>query len=244
MAPALEGTIIMAKKVSSPPPARNRSRKKSAPRWPMYAGGIMGLFIISFLVGMYGLPRANPAAGTGSADIPVVPTAPVPAAGDRVKVTELPNASPRERPASPDRQRETRKEVRKEKPAETPAAPTPPAVSGATLAPPKKKPAPAPTAPPETNPAPTETSGDEEREETPAPSNFRVQAGSFQDEENARKMADRLASSGYQPSVTTSKDSDGTTYRVQVGPFTEKKEAEDAVRDLGSQGISARVNDD
>jgi cell division septation protein DedD len=67
----------------------------------------------------------------------------------------------------------------------------------------------------------------------------------FENRENALRMADSLMGAGYQPSVSTSKSAEGTTrYRVQVGPFPEKKAAEDAVRDLGQQGISARVADE
>jgi cell division septation protein DedD len=88
-----------------------------------------------------------------------------------------------------------------------------------------------------------EDGGNDRSEGTPAADAkaYRVQVGVFQDVDNARKMADRLAGAGYQPSMTTSKSSGGTLYRVQAGPFQGRKAAETAVRDLSQQGIPARL---
>ncbi|MBW3621838.1 MAG: SPOR domain-containing protein [Armatimonadetes bacterium] len=232
----------MAKSSASAPPPRNRSRKKSSPRWPWYAGGFLGLFIVTFLVGMYGLSRPQAPAAPDPMHVPgFVPVEPQ-SDPKRVRVTEL--AGP------PRRIRET---AAPEHPPQNPATPTPapqqptpapdspPAVSAPTPAPqaPLSRPA-IPEAP-----SPTTVGIAEAEAPPPAPSRkYRVQAGAFQEEENARRMADRLASSGYQPAVTTSKDSSGTTYRVQVGPFPGRNEAEEAVRDLGNQGISARIAED
>lgn len=81
-----------------------------------------------------------------------------------------------------------------------------------------------------------------ETRSTPAPpQNYRVQAGAFQNRENAQKMADRLASSGYQPSVTTAKKDGETMYHVQVGAFPNKKAADSAASSLKNEGVDAHV---
>ena len=231
----------MALKSANVSPPHNRPRKKSALKWPLYTGGLLGLLVVSFLVGMYGIPRTASTSNAGGDLIPTVePVAP--AEGDsRVRVTELPEERSRRIRMEADSTARSEEKKRpaaspsEEKP--TPAPPSPPAVSSAQQ---ESTAAPASTGSATEAPPVEEVSSSEEIAPAP-PSSFRVQAGAFQDEETARRMADRVASAGYQPSVTTSKDSDGTMYHVQVGPFPEKAAAEDAVRELGQQGISARV---
>lgn len=230
----------MAKTTAPPSAPRNRSRKKSGLPWPAIAGGVLGLFIVSFLIGMYGLPRPDAATPPEESTAAEVEAVALVEDRDRVKVTELPGDPFRRRSRSTEERRSRKQEERSESQpsSETPTTPaSPPAVTA-----PVERPAPTPSATPQVEPPPPEEASEEEPVEEAR--SYRVQAGAFEREENARAMADQLASSGYQPSVTTSREGGTTYYRVQVGPFPEKTEAENAVRDLGQQGISARVAED
>jgi cell division septation protein DedD len=211
----------------------------------------LGLFALFFCVGLYGLPQRHEKPEPASRAPVVAAASPSSADQGHVMVKELAPQADDEKPVETKRRDRRKRERRSPKTeasspssdassaetsAETSSPPpdeAPPAIqdsSGSSVSPDNSNPSEA--RPAETHPAPA------------PPQDFRVQAGVFKDADNAQKMADRLASAGYPPSVSTSKTNEGTVYRVQAGPFQGRKAAEDAVRDLGQQGISTRVSDE
>jgi len=117
-------------------------------------------------------------------------------------------------------------------------APTPAATSAAT---------PPATAAPAPKPAATET----QRKPVAAPpaaaatstakGDWTVQLGSFGDEGNARRLADRASTIGYKANVASYKASGKTLYRVRVGAYASKAQAEATASALSAHGITARV---
>jgi DedD protein len=97
-------------------------------------------------------------------------------------------------------------------------------------APPAAQPAPATTtAPPK--PAPAVASGD-----------WIVQLGSFGEQANARRVAQRAGTFGYKAEVSSVKSGGRTLYRVRVGPQKTRAEADAAASALRAHGINdARV---
>ncbi len=75
------------------------------------------------------------------------------------------------------------------------------------------------------------------RHEAPASGGYLVQAGAFRDPEQARRLAAKLRRAF--PEVRVS-SGDGW-HRVQLGPYTKRKEAGAVARDLERQGISALI---
>lgn len=107
------------------------------------------------------------------------------------------------------------------------AATTEPKPERAT--PPAAQPAPAATAPPK--PAPAAANGD-----------WTVQLGSFSEEANARRVAQRAGTFGYKAEVSSVRSSGRTLYRVRVGPQKTRAEADAAASALRAHGINdARV---
>jgi DedD protein len=68
-----------------------------------------------------------------------------------------------------------------------------------------------------------------------------VQLGSFGDESNARRMAERASTFGYKASVASYKANGKTLYRVRVGAYASKGQAEATASALGAHGLTARV---
>jgi len=70
---------------------------------------------------------------------------------------------------------------------------------------------------------------------------FTVQAGAFRDATRAQSLKAMLHKKGYVTSIVSSKSKEGETlYKVFVGSFREKKEAENISREIGKQeGIQA-----
>jgi DedD protein len=68
-----------------------------------------------------------------------------------------------------------------------------------------------------------------------------VQLGSFEDETNARRLAQRAATFGYKAEVSSSKNGARTLYRVRVGPQATKAAADAAASGLRAHGMEARV---
>ena len=64
-----------------------------------------------------------------------------------------------------------------------------------------------------------------------------VQVGSYADEENARRQADRISSYGFEASVS----SFGSMRRVRVGPQSSREDAEMIVSSLLAHGFVAQV---
>ncbi len=68
-----------------------------------------------------------------------------------------------------------------------------------------------------------------------------VQLGSFGAEDNARALARRADQFGYRASVSTTRANGRTLYRVRVGPYEGRREAEAAASALGAHGLKGQV---
>ena len=68
-----------------------------------------------------------------------------------------------------------------------------------------------------------------------------VQVGSFSDEENARRQADRLAAAGFPARLYPHSSGGGTMYRVRVGPEPSREGAEGIASSLRDVGFVAQV---
>jgi len=80
---------------------------------------------------------------------------------------------------------------------------------------------------------------------TPAPAatgDWTVQLGSFSDEANARRLAQRSSTFGYKAEVSSYRSGSRTLYRVRVGPSRTRAEADATASALKAHGINdARV---
>jgi len=68
-----------------------------------------------------------------------------------------------------------------------------------------------------------------------------VQLGSFGEESNAKRLADRASTFGYKANVASYKANGKTMYRVRVGAYGSKGQAEATASALGAHGITGRV---
>ena len=68
-----------------------------------------------------------------------------------------------------------------------------------------------------------------------------VQLGSFGEEENARRHADRISTFGYSPKISTFRAGGRVMYRVRVGPHATRQAAEAAASALAAHGFVAQV---
>lgn len=68
-----------------------------------------------------------------------------------------------------------------------------------------------------------------------------LQLGSFGDESNARRLADRVSSFGYTPQITNYRAGGRTMYRVRIGPHETRARAEAAASALSAHGFVAQV---
>jgi cell division protein FtsN len=68
-----------------------------------------------------------------------------------------------------------------------------------------------------------------------------VQLGSFGDEDNARKLAQRASTYGYKPAVSAHKSNGRVMYRVRVGSYDNRAEAGATASGLSAHGITAQV---
>lgn len=74
-----------------------------------------------------------------------------------------------------------------------------------------------------------------------AAGDWTVQLGSFGEEANARRLAQRASTFGYKPEVTTTRSGGRTLYRVRVGPQRTRAEADAAASALKAHGLPASV---
>ena len=102
------------------------------------------------------------------------------------------------------------------------------------VAPPAERSAPAaaPVAAPATPPP---------KAETVAAGDWTVQLGSFGEEANARRLAQRASTFGYKAEVSSYRSSGRTLYRVRVGPQATRAAADAAASALKAHGLDARV---
>lgn len=115
-------------------------------------------------------------------------------------------------------------------PVATPAADAKPATTeprATALEPASTRSAATPSAKPSAAPAPAGT--------------WVVQLGSFGEEQNARRLAQRVSSYGYRADVTSHRASGRTMYRVRVGPHESRARADAAASALAAHGFVAQV---
>jgi DedD protein len=119
-------------------------------------------------------------------------------------------------------------------PAEAAATPAETPVVAAVRTEPERAPAAAPSPPPApTPPKPAAAAA--------ATGDWTVQLGSFGEEANARRVAQRSGTFGYKAEVSTVKSGGRTLYRVRVGSARSRPEAEATVSALKAHGIDASV---
>jgi|SRR5690606_9862535 len=70
---------------------------------------------------------------------------------------------------------------------------------------------------------------------------WQVQLGSFSEEENARRLVQRVATFGYKAAVSTTRSNGRTMYRVRVGPQATREEASAVASSLSAHGFVAQV---
>ena len=68
-----------------------------------------------------------------------------------------------------------------------------------------------------------------------------VQIGSFSEEDNAQRLAQRVAGLGFNAGVSTFNASAGPMYRVRVGPESSRERAVEIVSSLSMHGFVAQV---
>ena len=68
-----------------------------------------------------------------------------------------------------------------------------------------------------------------------------VQIGSFSEEDNAQRLAQRVAGLGFNARVSTFTASGGAMYRVRVGPESSRERAVEIVSSLSMHGFVAQV---
>jgi len=68
-----------------------------------------------------------------------------------------------------------------------------------------------------------------------------VQIGSFSEEDNAQRLAQRVAGLGFNAGVSTFNASAGLMYRVRVGPESSRERAVEIVSSLSMHGFVAQV---
>lgn len=84
-------------------------------------------------------------------------------------------------------------------------------------------------------------SGPRSAKPAPDPFNYFVQAGAFARAEDAEQQRAKLAMLGLAARVTEREQSGRTMYRVRVGPFEQKDEAESAQSRLQGSGVEAAL---
>jgi len=99
-------------------------------------------------------------------------------------------------------------------------------------------------APPAERPAPaavTEPPAPPKAETAAAAGDWTVQLGSFGEEANARRLAQRASTFGYKADVSSYRSGGRTLYRVRVGPQATRAAADAVASALKAHGLDARV---
>jgi DedD protein len=68
-----------------------------------------------------------------------------------------------------------------------------------------------------------------------------VQLGSFGDEDNARRLAQRASTFGYKAGISSHRSGSRTMYRVRVGPFESRGQADATASALTAHGLAGQV---
>jgi cell division protein FtsN len=119
-----------------------------------------------------------------------------------------------------------------------PVATEPPKASPAPAAPPAAKASPAPPAPAAPAP-PAKAAAAEPPAAAIDPLQYFVQAGAFRGVEEAEQMRARLSLMGLQARVSEREQAGRVVYRVRLGPFDRREDAEKAGERLEAAGVSA-----
>ncbi|HEX5047000.1 MAG TPA: SPOR domain-containing protein [Gammaproteobacteria bacterium] len=177
------------------------------------------------------------------------PDEPVPVRTETIRVGGQPEAAPQATGSAPvadsiaERQVATAAVAREQEPA--PAASPPPAAALSAAAPPRTvadEPAastPSRAVPPAATPPKPAATASTAR--PPAKGGWTVQLGSFGDEDNARKLAQRASTYGYKATVSAHKSGGRVMYRVRVGSYDNRAEAGATASGLSAHGITAQV---
>jgi DedD protein len=168
------------------------------------------------------------AAGEAQAEPLVTVAAPAePPATDSAGAEPL-AAAPAEETGAPTAQRDEPAPPSATAPA--PAAETAPAPPRAAQGGPARPPRAAVAAAPTPKPAASAAAGE-----------WIVQLGSFGEEANARRLAQRASTFGYKADVSSYRSNNRTLYRVRVGPATSRATADATASALKAHGIESRV---
>jgi DedD protein len=101
--------------------------------------------------------------------------------------------------------------------------------------------APKPAAASKPVPAPTEASKLSTPAATAKKGDWVVQIGSFGEEENAKRQAQRVNTYGYKPEVSSVRANGRSMYRVRVGPYATRAQADATASSLAAHGFVAQV---
>jgi DedD protein len=118
------------------------------------------------------------------------------------------------------------------KPAADHTATAPQRVATATPPPSASKPVPKPAA---------SASAAASPQAVPARGDWAVQFGSFGAEDNAKKLAQKVNAYGYKPEVSSIRASGKALYRVRLGPYKSRAEADATASALSAHGFSPQV---
>jgi DedD protein len=187
---------------------------------------LVGVFLMGLQVGRgvlaaRGAPGAESTIASNDTEPPPPPASASPGAssspataGEKLSYAErLGSAEPAKEPLKPEAAPAEPAAVPPTPKSETPAATAPPAP-----APPV--PAPAPT------PPPTKASGVAAKVAEPAGTGFAIQVAALREPEEADAIVKRLAGKGYPAYVVTPAKGTALIYRVRVGKFKERREAD------------------
>lgn len=70
---------------------------------------------------------------------------------------------------------------------------------------------------------------------------FFIQLDAFADPENARRLAERVKDSGFDPQISAYSASNRVMHRVRIGPYSTPARAEGIVSSLSAHGFPAQV---
>jgi DedD protein len=97
----------------------------------------------------------------------------------------------------------------------------------------------APVATPKPSPKPVASAVSSQA--APAHGDWAVQLGSFGAEDNAKKLADKAKVYGYKPEVASFRASGRAMYRVRLGPYMSRAEADATASALSAHGFAPQV---
>jgi DedD protein len=159
-------------------------------------------------------------------DEPIAEPSPSDPAAEQ-EATQVASAVPRGDTPVVSAEAETHTQAPEPEPAKAEAVSAAPKAESAVTPP---KPVTAPTAAPKPPPAAATGKGD-----------WVVQIGSFGDEDNAKRQAQRVNTYGYKPEVSSVRANGRAMYRVRVGPYATRAQADATASSLAAHGFVAQV---